>query len=88
MKSLGESIRERFESNIKRAGVRDWVNVRQGTAESISATWRDPIDMLFLDGDQSPDGVRSAYESWAPFLKAGGIIAVHIHGIVMTATAG
>lgn len=36
-----------------------------------------PIDLLFLDGDQSPEGARIAYESFAPSVKKGGIIAVH-----------
>jgi predicted O-methyltransferase YrrM len=35
------------------------------------------VDLLLLDGDQSRLGARAAYESWAPFLKPGGIIAVH-----------
>lgn len=75
--SLGTSLQQRFEDNIRRAGLSDWVEVHQGTAQAIARTWRTPVDMLFLDGDQSPYGVRLAYESWAPFLKRGGIIAVH-----------
>jgi MMP 1-O-methyltransferase len=71
------SQRENFDEYMRRAGVTDWVEVYQGTAESVAATWTEKVDMLFLDGDQSPVGVRSAYERWSPFLKAGGIIAVH-----------
>jgi hypothetical protein len=33
--------------------------------------------MLDLDGDQSPGGARAAYHSCTPFLKPGGIIAIH-----------
>lgn len=72
-----ETLRERFDENIRRAGLTDWVRVHAGTAESIAVTWREPIDMLFLDGDQSPAGARSSYEHWAPFLKLGGILALH-----------
>jgi MMP 1-O-methyltransferase len=71
------SLRQRFESHIAQAGLSDWVQVHQGTAASIAAGWTEPIDMLFMDGDQSPEGVDLAYESWAPFLKVGGIIALH-----------
>ena len=36
-----------------------------------------PIDLLVLDGDHSREGARKAYDSWVPFLKRGGIIALH-----------
>ncbi len=72
-----ESQRQRFDQNIHRAGLTQWVQVHQDTAETIGASWSEPIDMLFLDGDQSPKGVRAAYEQWSPWLKVGGILAVH-----------
>ena len=70
-------LRQRFDAHITRAGLTDWVRAHRGTAASIAAGWIEPIDMLFLDGDQSPEGARLAYESWAPFLKAGAIVALH-----------
>jgi hypothetical protein len=70
-------LRQRFQANIARAGLTDWVEVHEGTAASIAARWAEPIDMLFLDGDQSPDGARLTYDMWAPFLKVGGLIALH-----------
>ena len=75
--SLARPIRDQFEQNVRAAGVYEYVVVHEGTAEDVGATWRDPIDMLFLDGDQSPAGAKSAYESWIPFLKPGGVVAVH-----------
>lgn len=71
------SLREWFDENIRRAGVSSWVEVHQGTAQSIAPNWQTPIDMLILDGDQSPEGSRATYESFAPFLKPGGVLAVH-----------
>lgn len=71
------SIRVQFEYNLQRAEVLEFVVVHEGTAEQIGATWSAPIDMLFLDGDQSPVGARSAYEIWAPFVKPDGIVAAH-----------
>jgi predicted O-methyltransferase YrrM len=70
-------LRQRFEGNIRRAGLSDWVLVHQGRGDEVAGSWSESIDMLFLDGDQSREGVRSAYESWSPFLKRGGIIALH-----------
>jgi predicted O-methyltransferase YrrM len=74
---LGTSLREQFDRNIRRAGLEDWVEVHQGTAEEVARTWSGPVDLLFLDGDQSYEAVHAAYASWAPFVRSGGTIAVH-----------
>jgi predicted O-methyltransferase YrrM len=73
----GLSLRQDFERNVARAGVDQWIRIRQGTAVAAAEGWHMPIDLLFMDGDQSPDGVRSAHERWGPFLKVGGIIGLH-----------
>ena len=75
--SGGGSLRARFENNISTAGLADWVSVHQGRAEEVARRWGTAIDLLYLDGDQSREGARKAYEGWAPFLKVGGIIALH-----------
>jgi MMP 1-O-methyltransferase len=72
-----ESLRERFDRHIRAAGLQDWIVVHQGTAEDVGAEWTLPIDLLHLDGDQSPSGARRAFETFAPFLKPGAIVAVH-----------
>ncbi len=76
-RSLGRSMRAEFDANMTQAGVSEFVCVHEGTAEEIGKAWATPVDMLFLDGDQSPEGARSAFDVWSPFLKPGGIIAVH-----------
>jgi len=71
------SLRDHFERNIHSAGLGPWVRIHQGGADEVARSWTTPIDLLYLDGDQSRKGVREAYDSWGCFLKAGGIIAVH-----------
>jgi len=73
----GSPLRDQFESNILVAGLDQWVRIHQGRAEEVAGDWTIPIDLLFLDGDQSRSGVRNAYNSWAGFLKIGGVIALH-----------
>ena len=73
----GGPLREHFERNIRCAGLEDWIEIHQGRAEEVARGWTAPIDMLTLGGDQSPAGARAAYENWHPFLKPGGIIAIH-----------
>jgi Methyltransferase domain len=75
--ALEMPLRQRFKQNIRDADLGDWVAVHQGHATEISAGWTTPVDLLFLDGDESPAGASVAYGAWAPFLKVGGTIAIH-----------
>jgi predicted O-methyltransferase YrrM len=52
--------REHFDDNISAAGLSDWIEVHQGNAEDIALNWSTPVDLLFMDGDQSPAGARAA----------------------------
>jgi predicted O-methyltransferase YrrM len=36
-----------------------------------------PIDMLFIDGDHTYEGVRRDYEMYAPLVRRGGVVAFH-----------
>jgi predicted O-methyltransferase YrrM len=38
---------------------------------------RDPIDVLFIDGDHSYDGVRRDFELYTPLVRPGGLVAFH-----------
>jgi len=62
---------------LLRAGLSNWFTAHQGPAEKIGLAWNIPVDMVFMDGDQSPEGVRSAWEVWAPWLKSNGVLALH-----------
>ena len=45
--------------------------------KALAAKGKLTMPVLALGGDQSPAGARAAYESWSPFLKRGGTIAIH-----------
>lgn len=66
-----------FQDNLRRAGLANWVSTHQGQAQQIGSGWSVPIDMIFMDGDQSPEGVLAAHESWSPRLKSGGLLVLH-----------
>jgi predicted O-methyltransferase YrrM len=36
-----------------------------------------PIDLLFIDGDHTYEGVRRDYEMYAPLVRRGGVVAFH-----------
>ena len=71
------SLRQRFETNLHRAGVRDWVEIHQARAEDEVKSWTAPIDLLYYDGDHSYDAVTRLYDSWSGLLKDGAILAIH-----------
>lgn len=68
---------EAFRENLRQAGLARWVRIHHGRAEQVGANWSGATDMIFMDGDQSPEGVSSAFERWAPWLKPGGVLALH-----------
>ncbi len=70
------SLEEVFRLQMKHFRCEETVDVRKGTSREVAAGWRTPIDLLILDGDQSPDGAREAFESWTPFVKQGGIVVL------------
>lgn len=37
----------------------------------------EPLDVLFIDGDHSYDGVRADFDLYAPLVRPGGIVALH-----------
>lgn len=71
------TLRARFERNLRRAGVREWVEVHPTRAEEAAENWNTPIDLLFFDGHQSYDVVMATYGAWSPHLKPGGTLAIH-----------
>lgn len=74
---MPRSLRQQFDRNLRRAGLEDWVQVHQATGEEVARAWSEPVDLLFIDGDQSYEAARATYESWDPFLRAGSVVAVH-----------
>jgi predicted O-methyltransferase YrrM len=49
-------------------------STRETVAQFFDA---EPLDVLFIDGDHSYEGVRRDYELYAPLLRPGGIVAFH-----------
>jgi len=77
MEASPHSLFEQFQENLGEAGVSSFVHPHMATAEEVASQMTPPVDMLFLDGDQSPAGVLSAYRAWEPHLRTGAVLAVH-----------
>jgi hypothetical protein len=46
-------------------------------SQDLAATWRDPIDLLFIDGDHSEEGCRRDWDGFHAHVSAGGVVLIH-----------
>jgi predicted O-methyltransferase YrrM len=67
-----------FASRRRRTVVAQADSHDEATRARVEAFFeRQPVDVLFIDGDHSYDGVRRDYELYAPLVRRGGLIAFH-----------
>ena len=48
-----------------------------GRSTTVSAPWRTPLSMLFIDGGHAEEHAQNDYTGWAPWLMAGGLLVIH-----------
>ena len=58
-------------------GLSEWVEVHAGASAEVSAQWRQPITILFIDGDHSYDATAADFKAWAPFVVHHGLVIFH-----------
>jgi predicted O-methyltransferase YrrM len=47
-------------------------------SQEVGRDWAGgPVDLVFVDGDHSPQGCREDWEVWHPHVRAGGAVAFH-----------
>jgi predicted O-methyltransferase YrrM len=66
-----------FRKTIARAGLEDQVVAILGRSTTVSALWRTPLSMLFIDGGHAEVHAQNDYSGWAPWLMAGGSLVIH-----------
>jgi MMP 1-O-methyltransferase len=66
-----------FKENIERAGIADLVTPVKGLSQTVVDGFREPIELLFVDGSHEEDDVREDFEKWVPKVVEGGIVAFH-----------
>lgn len=72
----GDDLDRQLSAALDRYGLSD--RVRLHVADSRSApTPAETIDVLFVDGDHSEEGVRADVEHWAPHVGPGGHLVFH-----------
>ncbi|MBW8005269.1 MAG: class I SAM-dependent methyltransferase, partial [candidate division NC10 bacterium] len=77
-KSYGKVLTfEEFTANVKNAGVDDTVIPIIKTSSEAAQEFREPIELIFIDGDHQYDMVKLDFELWFPKVIDGGIMAFH-----------
>lgn len=66
-----------FRRTIARAGLEDQVVAVVGRSTTVSAHWRTPLSLLFIDGGHAEEHAQNDYSGWAPWVQAGGLLVIH-----------
>jgi predicted O-methyltransferase YrrM len=66
-----------FRKTIARAGLEEQVVAVVGRSRTVSAHWRTPLSLLFIDGGHAEEHAQNDYTGWAPWLQAGGLLVIH-----------
>jgi predicted O-methyltransferase YrrM len=66
-----------FRRAIARAGLEDEVVAVVGRSTTVSAHWRTPLSLLFIDGGHAAVHAHNDYSGWAPWVMAGGALVIH-----------
>ena len=69
--------RAAFFRNNLRSKITDVVSLINLPSQLVVNCWKQPIGLLWIDGDHSYEMVKQDFEKWSPFVVEGGIIALH-----------
>ena len=66
-----------FTKNIKEKGVAEKIKLHQTFSYELAKTWKEPIRLLWIDGDHTYRGTKLDFEGFEPHLVDGAIVAIH-----------
>lgn len=66
-----------FCANIAALGLKEQVTIVRSTSEDASRSWHYPIDLLFVDGDHTYEGVKRDWELFSPHVRPFGFVVFH-----------
>ncbi len=64
-------------ATLRRAELEDSAVLVVAPSQRAARVWTTPLGMVFIDGGHSQAQAQADYESWAPKLAAGGVLAIH-----------
>jgi len=66
-----------FRRTIAQAGLEDEVVAIVGRSTTVSARWRTPLALVFIDGGHTDEHAGNDYEGWGRWVQRGGTLVVH-----------
>ena len=77
-----DSMAEHLIGDVNRFGknVEPWkdrVTLIQDYSHQVVVKWETMLDFLFIDGDHTHLSCQRDFDQWTPYLKQGGILAMH-----------
>jgi predicted O-methyltransferase YrrM len=63
--------------NLRSAGVADHVEIVRQTSADARARITQPVDLLFIDGDHSYEGVKADWDLFSPLVSPFGVVVFH-----------
>ena len=66
-----------FRRTLARAGLEDHVVAVVGRSTTVSALWRTPLALLFVDGGHTDEHAGNDYTGWGRWVAHGGTLVVH-----------
>jgi len=64
-------------ATLAAADLEDHVVVVVGRSADVARLWATPLGLVFIDGGHTEAAAVTDYESWAPWVAAGGALAIH-----------
>jgi MMP 1-O-methyltransferase len=66
-----------FRRTIEDAGLEGAVVAIVGESATVGRFWSTPVGLLFIDGGHADDVAMADFGTWAGFVAAGGVLAIH-----------
>jgi MMP 1-O-methyltransferase len=66
-----------FRRTISEADLEDTVVAIVGPSTVVGSNWSTPLGLLFIDGGHGSEPAHRDFETWAPKVAAGGLLAIH-----------
>jgi predicted O-methyltransferase YrrM len=63
--------------NLRRSGAAEFVEIVRKTSDEAAKDWKHKIDLIFIDGDHSYEGVKRDWELFLPHLSEFGVVVFH-----------
>jgi len=68
---------EMMQGNLRMFKVEDYVEIIRDYSQNAAKNWTLPIDLLFIDGDHTYEGVKHDWEAFSPHVKPFGVVVFH-----------